>query len=121
MQRPTVLTDDQPARQYKGEGVDSRNLLLRVNLLKLDVPNQLHAVNHPLELMPRHLQRLEEAFVHLFQLGREPDGPQVVADDDHVHQVDEHEDGVPQECVEGAQNHPPPQAEEHAADGEGDA
>lgn len=57
----------------------------------------------------------------LFQLGGEPDGPQVVADDDDVDHVDEHEDGVPEESVEGTEHDPTPQAEEGAADGEGDA
>lgn len=57
---------------------------------------------------------------HLFQLGGEPDGPQVVADDDDMNQIDQHEDGVPEKGVKGAQNHPAPQTEEHTPNSEGD-
>lgn len=38
-----------------------------------------------------------------------------------MHEVDEDEDGVPEEGVEGAEDDPAPKGEEHAADGEGDA
>lgn len=38
-----------------------------------------------------------------------------------MHEVDEDEYGIPEEGVEGAQDDPAPQAEEHAADGERDA
>lgn len=36
-------------------------------------------------------------------------------------QVDEDKDGVPKKGVEGAQNHPSPETEEHAPDGQRDA
>lgn len=36
-----------------------------------------------------------------------------------MHQVNEHEDGVPKKGVKCAENHPPPETEEHTADGEG--
>lgn len=53
------------ARQHQRQAVDFRHLLLGVHLLVLERSHQLHAVQHRLELVARHAQRLEQRAVHL--------------------------------------------------------
>jgi len=55
---------------------------------------------------------------HFLDLLVESDRPQREEHHDTVNDVDQRKEGVPEESVEGAQNHPAPQGEEETADGQ---
>uniref|UniRef100_A0A224Y5Q7 Uncharacterized protein n=1 Tax=Rhipicephalus zambeziensis TaxID=60191 RepID=A0A224Y5Q7_9ACAR len=78
LQRPALVRHEESAAQQKREAVCARDVLHGVRLLRLDILEHLDARRGRLELLARHLERLEELAVHDFHVGRQSHRPQYI-------------------------------------------